>query len=89
MNHLPIQEITYGLLNEKKANAIIWSVNVQRGTNEAIANCGLLYVTENNSEQIHTFDVVIDNETLQSWGEDDSVIDNKVLAYSPNFVKAD
>jgi len=87
MNHLLINEFTFGELNEKKANAITWAINVQRGTNEAVANCGLLFVDGNASSQVHTFDVVIDNETLQAWGEDDSVIDNKVLAYSPNFVK--
>ena len=29
----------------------------------------------------------IDNTTLQSWGSDDTVIDNVVLAYSPLFIR--
>jgi len=29
----------------------------------------------------------LNNDTLQSWGEDDTVIDDVIIAYSPMFVK--
>lgn len=86
-----IQPITFGQLQEKKANAIAWQVNgLVRGATSATAACGLIWVNADGSslESGLQFSVEIDNATLQSWGADDSVIDNVVLAYSPLFIKA-
>lgn len=92
MNYILINEITTGNLNQYTANAIVWSVqSLQRGATSAIADCALIYVNANGSTvQVpdSTFQVEIDNETLQAWGSDDGVIDDKVIAYSPLFVKA-
>lgn len=91
MEYLKIQPITFGTLQEKKANAIAWQVNaLVRGATTAIAECGLVWINPDNStlESGWQFVVDIDNATLQAWGADDSVIDNVVLAYSPLFIKA-
>jgi len=89
MNYINIQPIQFGELQEKTANAIIWQVDgLMRGATEAIAQCSLIYVKpDGGSEYVSSFNVIIDNATLQLWGADDSVIDNVVLAYSPLFIK--
>lgn len=89
MNYISIQPIQFGELQEKTANAITWQVNgLIRGATEAMADCSLIYVkSDGGSEYVSSFYVNIDNETLQAWGSDDSVIDNVVLAYSPLFIK--
>lgn len=90
MDYLDIQPITFGTLQEKKANAIAWQVNgLVRGATEAIAECSLIWIdiNGNTSESGMQFSVNINNATLQSWGADDSVIDDVVLAYSPLFIK--
>jgi hypothetical protein len=86
MTPLLIEPITFGVLDEFAANAIVWTVGtIERGANEAVVDCGLINLTENGSTQVHTFSLPIPNEVLQAWGEDDSVIDSLVLSYSPKF----
>jgi hypothetical protein len=89
MEPLLIQPIQFGELQEKTANAITWQVNgLIRGATEAYASCSLILVKpDGGSEYVSSFQVTIDNATLQSWGADDSVIDDVVLAYSPIFIK--
>lgn len=88
-NYISIQPIRIGELQEKEANAITWQVNgLMRNATMAYAQCSLIFVTDDGgSIYVSSFQVEIDNETLQSWGDDDSVIDNVVLAYSPLFQK--
>ena len=88
-NYISIQPIRFGELQEKEANAITWQVNgLMRNATMAYAQCSLIFVTaDGGSIYVSSFQVEIDNETLQLWGEDDSVIDNVVLAYSPLFQK--
>lgn len=88
--YISINPIQFGELQEKTANAIIWQVDgLMRGATEAIAHCSLIYVkSDGGSEYVSSFNVTIDNATLQAWGSDDTVIDNKVLTYSPLFIKA-
>jgi hypothetical protein len=40
-----------------------------------------------NTIQNESFIVEIDEQTLQNWGSDDTVIDEVVLKYSPLFVR--
>jgi hypothetical protein len=90
MNYIRIQEIRFGTLQEKVANAIIWNVqSLMRNQETAYANCSLIYVKEDGGtiEVGEYFTVEILNAVLQQWGADDSVIDNVVLAYSPLFIK--
>lgn len=84
-----IEPINYGELQEKKANAISWNVNyLVRGAKTAHATCYLIWDDGNgNTVQNESFIVEIDEATLQSWGADDTVIDEVVLAYSPLFVR--
>lgn len=90
MDYILIQPIQFGELQEKTANAITWQVNgLMRGATEANAFCSLILVKpDGGSEYVSSFNVTIDNDTLQSWGEDDTVIDDAVIAYSPLFIKA-
>ncbi|MFM9143092.1 MAG: hypothetical protein ACKOPP_03730 [Bacteroidota bacterium] len=87
MQPLLIKPIQFGELQEKTANAITWQVNgLIRGATEAHAECSLIFVKpDGGTEYVSSFNVTIDNTTLQSWGADDSVIDDVVLAYSPLF----
>lgn len=87
-NYFKIKPIIFGELQEKQANAITWQVsNISRGADSAIAYCGLIWINSDGSSiQSDTFQVEIDNQTLQNWGADDSVIDNIVLNYSPLFI---
>lgn len=84
-----IEPINYGELQEKKANAICWNVNyLVRGATTALATCYLIWEDGNgNTVQNESFVVEIDEQTLQNWGADDTVIDEVVLAYSPLFVR--
>ena len=88
-SYIKIKPIQIGELQNKTANAISWSVqNLTRGIDFAIANCYLLYYdSEGNSSFVTSFQVDLNNTTLQSWGADDSVIDDVILAYSPLFQK--
>lgn len=89
MNYIKINPIQFGELQEKTANAITWQVNgLMKNCTEAVAYCSLIYVkNDGGSEYISSFVVNIDNNTLQAWGADDSVIDDSILAYSPLFIK--
>ena len=91
MNYLKIQPINFGELQEKKANAITWRVSeLMLGATQAIAYCNLIWVNDDGGsiEAGYSFQVTIDNNTLQAWGSDDSVINNIVLSYSPLFIVA-
>jgi hypothetical protein len=87
VSHIKIKPIRVGELQEKEANAISWYVpQIHRNADSAYAVCTLLNVLdENNSVYVSSFQVEIDNDTLQAWGDDDGVIDELVLAYSPLF----
>jgi hypothetical protein len=84
-----IEPIHFGQLQEKQANAIIWTVSpLMRGAQSATAQCALIWEDGNgNTWQVDTFSVDIDQATLNNWGADDTVIDEVVLAYSPLFVR--
>lgn len=86
--YLLIEPIQYGELQEKNANAIIWTVGqLMRGSTSATAVCTLIWEDNGNTYHRDTFAVEINNTTLQAWGSDDTVIDDVVLAYSPLFVR--
>ena len=90
MNYLRIQEINFGELQEKTANAIVWNVpNLMRNATEATVQCSLIFVNVDGStlDSNYYFSMEIPNNVLQSWGSDDSVIDDFVLTFSPLFVK--
>ena len=82
------------------ANAITWMINdVYRGCNEATAYCNLLNVStwdipDNSggtttsfyiSPSLMSFEMIVPYSVLNSWGADDTVIDDYVLTYDPNF----
>lgn len=87
ISHIKIKPIRVGELQEKEANAITWYVpQIQRHADSATAMCSLINIIDStNSVFVSSFQVEIDNLTLQSWGSDDTIIDNKVLEYSPLF----
>jgi hypothetical protein len=86
--YLLIEPIQYGELQEKNANAIIWNVSqLMRGSTSATAMCTLIWEENGNTYHRDSFTIELDNTTLQSWGSDDTVIDNVVLAYSPLFIR--
>lgn len=90
MNYLRIQEINFGELQEKTANAIVWNVpNLMRNATEATVQCSLIFVNVDGStvDSNYYFTMEIPNDILQAWGSDDSVIDDFVLTFSPLFVK--
>jgi hypothetical protein len=90
MNYLRIQEINFGELQEKTTNAIVWNVlSLMRNATEATVHCSLIFVNVDGStiDSNYHFSMEIPNNVLQSWGSDDSVIDDFVLTYSPLFVK--
>lgn len=81
------------------ANAIYWRIDsLYRGCTESIIYCNLLNVStkqvlDENGNMIDSvfvspclmnFDMVADSNLLSSWGPD-SVIDDYVLTYDPNF----
>jgi hypothetical protein len=87
--YILIEPIQFGELQEKQANAILWTVSpLMRGAQSATAQCTLINEDGNgNTWHVALFDVNIDQTTLNDWGADDTVIDNAVLAYSPLFVR--
>jgi len=87
--YILIEPIQFGQLQEKQANAIIWTVSpLMRGAESATAFCTLIWEDGNgNTSHIDSFDVEIDHTTLNNWGADDTVIDEVVLAYSPLFIR--
>lgn len=89
MNYLKLQEFQTGQLLEKKCNAIYWNVPLSRNITNAELNCSLIYVDADNGthELGEYFTMPIPDSVLQSWGADDSVIDDLVLTYSPLFIK--
>jgi hypothetical protein len=90
MNYLRIQEINFGELQEKKANAIVWNVPyLMRNAMTAEINCSLIFVNPDGGtiESNYYFSMEIPENVLQAWGADDSVIDDFVLTYSPLFIK--
>lgn len=86
---LRIKEINVGNLQEKKVNAIFWSITLTRKQEIATAQCELLFVDQNGGSQNRdeSFSMEIPNSVLQQWGADDSVIDTHILTYSPLFEK--
>lgn len=88
-SYILIEPIQFGELQEKRANAITWQVQgLIRGAEVATAVCALIWEDGNgNTWHVQDFTVEIDNTTLQSWGSDDTVIDDAIIAYSPMFVK--
>lgn len=87
--YILIQPIRFGQFQEYEANAITWNISsLHRGSQSAVAFCTLIWEEGINTTYVpgSEFTVEIDNATLQSWGTDDTVIDVKVLAYSPLFV---
>ena len=91
MNYLRLQPFKTGTLQEKDCNAIYWSVGLIRNITDAEVNCSLIYVTEDGGTKDlnQNFTMIIPDAILQSWGADDSVIDDFVLTYSPLFIKDD
>lgn len=89
MNYLRIQNFKTGLLQEDDCNAIYWDVTLNRNISDAQLNCALLYVDADGGthDLIEHFIMTIPDSVLQSWGEDDSVIDDFVLTHSPLFIK--
>lgn len=90
MNYLRIKEINFGELQEKKSNAIVWNIsNLMKNSTSAEANCALIFVKPDGGtiESDYYFNMTIPNNILQSWGSDDSVIDDFILTYSPLFEK--
>lgn len=86
--YLLIEPIQYGELQEKRANAIVWNVNqLMRGAISATAICSLIWEENGNTYHSDSFTVELDQQTLNNWGADDTVIDDAVLAYSPLFIK--
>lgn len=88
-NYVKIEPIQIGELKEKTANAIYWSINLERNITEAMAYCNLLYVDSNGTKDVgFSFQVNIPHSVLQQWGSSDDIIDDTVIAYSPLFVKS-
>jgi hypothetical protein len=89
MNYLKLQPFKTGLLLEKDCNAIYWTVSLIRNITNAEVNCSLIFVdSENGTHDLNqNFTMVIPDTILQSWGADDSVIDDFVCTYSPLFIK--
>jgi len=87
--YILIEPIQFGELQEKKANAITWTVSpIGRGAEFAIAQCSLIWENgPTDTRQVNTFTVEINQTTLNSWGSDDTIIDDAVLAYSPLFIR--
>ena len=87
MEYIKIKPIQVGALKEKNVNAIYWTITLTKNIQEAIAKCNLVWANEDGGtiERDEYFEVVIPNNVLQSWGADDSVIDNHILTYSPLF----
>jgi hypothetical protein len=82
------------------ANAIAWTVqDIYRGAEEAVAYCNLLKIYQQEvpdgsggtittnfiSPSLMDFQMTIPHPVLNSWGADDTVIDDFVLTYDSNF----
>jgi hypothetical protein len=89
MNYLRLQAFKIGTLLEKDCNAIFWSVSLSRNITNAEVNCSLIFVEADGGTKDlgENFTMVIPDSVLQSWGADDSVIDDLILTYSPLFIK--
>ena len=89
MNYLRLQPFKTGTLLEKDCNAIYWSVKLNRNITDAEVQCSLIFVDSNNGTKDlgENFSMIIPNAVLQSWGADDSVIDDFIITYSPLFIK--
>lgn len=89
MNYLRLQTFKTGKLLEKDCNAIFWSVSLIRNITNAEVNCSLIYVNADGGTKDlgENFTMLIPDSVLQSWGADDSVIDDFILTYSPLFIK--
>ena len=89
MNYLRLIQFKIGTLLEKDCNAIYWAVTLNRNITDAEVQCSLIFVTADGGTKdlSENFSMVIPNSVLQSWGADDSVIDDFILTYSPLFVK--
>ena len=89
MNYLRLQNFKTGLLQEKDCNAIYWTITLSRNITDAVASCSLLFVDADNGthDLNENFTMIVPNSVLQSWGADDSVIDDFILTYSPLFIK--
>lgn len=89
MNYLRLQPFKIGTLLEKDCNAIYWSVTLNRNITDAEVQCSLIFVDANNGTKDlgENFSMIIPNAVLQSWGADDSVIDDFIITYSPLFIK--
>lgn len=87
--YILIEPINFGELQQKRANAIKWTLNsLIRGAEQATISCSLLWEDGNgNTQYVDSFLMDVDQNTLNRWGEDDSVIDDFVLGYSPLFIK--
>jgi hypothetical protein len=92
-NYLRIQPIEIPYFGgSKTANAIFWSCsNLERASNSARLFCELVYVDDNNPSDftptVYGFSMEVPDNILQTW-LDDSIIDDFVLTYSPEFIKA-
>jgi len=89
MNYLRLVPFQTGQLLEKQCNALYWTVTLSRNITDAEVSCSLLFVdTDNGTKDLNqNFTMTIPDTILQSWGADDSVIDDFVLTYSPLFIK--
>lgn len=89
----PIQISNFGK-QPKTVNAITWNCSsLERNTSSAILFCELAFIDPQDAEEKdfypthHTFTMEVPKEVLDLWG-DDSVIDDFVLTYSSDFIKA-
>jgi hypothetical protein len=89
MNYLRLQPFKTGSLLEKTCNALYWTVTLNRNITNAEINCSLIFVNADSGTKDlnENFTMQVPDSVLQSWGADDSVIDDLVLTYSPLFIK--
>jgi len=89
MNYLKLLPFRIGTLQEKNCNAIYWSITLNRNITDAEIKCSLLYADADGGthDLNENFTMIVPNSVLQSWGADDSVIDDFVCTYSPLFIK--
>jgi hypothetical protein len=99
-SYIKIKPVYSGITsNYPYVNGIIWTCNsLYRGTTQAPITCDLVYIwqetlpDENGNPQqvefisnsLSQFEMTADENLLNSWGPD-SVIDDYVLTYDPNF----
>ena len=89
MNYLRLQPFKTGPLLQKDCNAVYWAVTLNRNITNAEVNCSLIYVEADGGtvDLNQNFTMIIPDSILQSWGADDSIIDDFVCTYSPLFIK--